>query len=529
MFMRGFPAPPVAASRAFGRAGFSLLELIIMITILGVITAVTVSLVADDPGAARNAKLESDVSTLNQMVALYVADGGNLGGLTTPKQVIDKMKKARPDSDSKRKHIGIASGRLVDVRLTARMTTRQDGDNNPRAVWNRDKQRFELTTTSGSAAAEFYLDETLAGFDPDTDSTRGKQIANFNPDKGWIWAPKASNPMPSYLTPRPSTPMDGAGGFDPNETQPTNGEPPTSDPGGSGGGPGGGDPALPTLSKLPRPVITPVGGTFAFIAFPPTATINSNGAIASVSKLMYRVNGGGWMEYTGATLNLSPAMTLQAMNVTTRPAEYADSSVNTQTYYRLTSGFSGTGNGTWGNAIGGTNLVTNIQNENPDGTSTFKHGNTKVDLGNGEFLDAGEQNMLTFKPEEFNTIVPNQWFNFGELMMLNGTTYYDSEATGVTLSVNLALTQPAIDLTTHINLGFTSTPNTDDRLASADMVTLKNPTTDVNLIIDGVEYRLELSWETLDPGSGVVQGNNFLIFEGATAQARLRARFTSNH
>jgi len=506
-----------------------LLELIIMISVLGVLTAVTVSLVADDPGSARNAKLDSDLSTLNQMVALYVADGGNLGGLTTPQQVIDKLKMARPTADLKR-HTNMASGRLVDVRLRARTTTRPDNDNNPRALWNRTQQRFELTQATGSAVSEFYLDETLAGTNPGTDSTRAKPFVGYNTAKsGWVWSPTATNTQPNYLNPRPYNPMDNADGFNPDEEKPESGEPPTTDPGGDGGGPGGGEnPSLPTLTKLPRPVITPSGGTFAFIAFPGSAMITDGGAPAGVSRLMYRINGGAWMVYTGGAVGLTPSMTLQAMNETTRPAEYSTSNVNTQTYYRLTSGFSGTGDATWGNAIGGTNLVTNIQNDGPNNSATFRHGNTKVDVGNGVFLDAGEQNMLTFTPSAFDTIVPNVWFNFGDLMMLNGTTYYDSEATGVTLSVNMTLTQPAMTLTTHIDLGFVSTPNTEDRLASADMVTLKNPTTDFSVTIDGVQYRLELSWETLDPGTGVVQGNNFLIFEGATAQARLRARFTSN-
>jgi len=220
-------------------------------------------------------------------------------------------------------------------------------------------------------------------------------------------------------------------------------------------------------------------------------------------------------------------MNLQARNETTRPAEYATSSINSQTFYRLTSGFSGTGEANWGNAIGGTNLVTNIQNGTD--SSTFKHGNTKLDLGNGEYLDAGVENELTFTPDHFDTITPNTWFDFGQLLMLNGTTFYDSEASGVTLSVNLSLTQPALNVTTHIELGLISTENTSDRLASADIVELDNPTTDVRVTIDGVSYTLELSWATLDPGAGVVQGNKFLVFEGATANAVLRARFTSNH
>ena len=47
----------------------------------------------------------------------------------------------------------------------------------------------------------------------------------------------------------------------------------------------------------------------------------------------------------------------------------------------------------------------------------------------------------------------------------------------------------------------------------------------IAVFIGGVTYRLELSWVSLNPGTGVVQGNQFLIYEGATAQAELRARF----
>ena len=74
-----------------------------------------------------------------------------------------------------------------------------------------------------------------------------------------------------------------------------------------------------------------------------------------------------------------------------------------------------------------------------------------------------------------------------------------------------------------------STENTSDRTASADIVELRNPSTDFTVVIDGVTYRLELGWATLDPGAGVSQGNQFLIYEGSAARAELRARFVSNH
>jgi hypothetical protein len=525
----GFKTCESATRSSHCREGHSLLELIITIAIIGVIVKVSVSLLMDDAGSARVAKLESDVSTLNQMVALYVADGGSVAGLTSPQAVLDKMKRIRPQAEWQ-KHVGAASGRLLDVRLRARMTSQPDADNNPRVFWNKTKQRFELNKATGSAVSEFYFDESLAGADFGTE-TRTKSTFAFNSStKGWVWGTSVTDPAANYLNPQPFAPPASANGFDPNESAPTTSEPPADDATGTGGGGsgtgGGGTSTPPTVTKLPRPAITPAGGTFAFTSFPTSATISRNGALPEVSKLMYRVNSGAWIEYTGSAIPLTPAMNLQAVNESTRPAEYSTSNTNSQTYYRLTSGFSGTGEANWGNAIGGTNLVTNIQNGTT--SSTFKHGNTKLDLGNGEYLDAGVENVLSFTPEEFDTITPNTWFKFGELMLLNGTTFYNSEATGVTLSVNLSLTQPSLNFTTHIDLGLTSTENTSDRLASADIVELKNPTTDIRVTIDGVEYRLELSWATLDPGAGVVQGSKFLIFEGATAQAELRARFTSN-
>ena len=510
------------------RAGFSLLELVITIALIGLIASVGVSLIADDSGSAKTAKLESDIATLNQMVALYTTDGGSVAGLTSPQAILDKMKRIRPQAEWQQ-HVGATSGRLIDVRLRARTTTQPSPDGTPRAIWNRATQRFELTTGPGSAVSDFYFDESLAGTDFGSEKRTKSNVSFNSSSKGWVWGNSTSAPVANYLNPQPFNPAAPADGFNPDEVAPDSDDPEMEDDTGGGdgsGGGGGGGTTPPTVTRLPRPTITPNGGTFAFGSFPSTATITRNGAPPEASNLMYRINSGAWTTYNGGPIPLTPSMNLQARNVSTRPAEYSDSTTASQTYYRLTSGFTGTGDGNWGNAIGGTNLVTDIQNSSE--SSTFKHGNTKLDLGNGEYLDAGVENVISFTPESFDTIVPNTWFKFGEMMMLNGTTFYNSEATGVTLSVNLNLSQPSLDFITHIDLGLTSTENTSDRLASADVVELKNPTTDVRVTIDGVEYRLELAWTTLDPGAGVVQGNKFLIFEGATAKAELRARFTSN-
>lgn len=101
-----------------------------MVSIIGVLVTVAVSYMSSSNGKVPAAKLESDVATLNQMVTLYIADGGDLGGLTSPQAVLDKMKRVRPQAEWKQ-HPGMASGRLVDTRLRARMTTKRSKRGSP--------------------------------------------------------------------------------------------------------------------------------------------------------------------------------------------------------------------------------------------------------------------------------------------------------------------------------------------------------------------------------------------------------------
>lgn len=90
------------------------------------------------------------------------------------------------------------------------------------------------------------------------------------------------------------------------------------------------------------------------------------------------------MPYLGVPIPLEPADVVVAKNFAIDTASYSDSSSKNAKYYRLVSGFSGTSTGTWGNATGGSGLLT--ETSNGVDNSTFKHGNTKLDLGNGEFL-----------------------------------------------------------------------------------------------------------------------------------------------
>ncbi|MDB6072811.1 MAG: hypothetical protein JWO89_451, partial [Verrucomicrobiaceae bacterium] len=153
----------------------------------------------------------------------------------------------------------------------------------------------------------------------------------------------------------------------------------------------------------------------------------------------------------------------------------------------------------------------------------------RLDLGNGEYIDAGVQNTLTFTQTGFSGVAPNTPFSLGTLVMLNGTTFNNSEATSVTLHLTLTFTNPPATQNVDIPLNLISTENSNDRTASADIVELAHPNAGVAVTVEGVSYTLNLSWQSLDPSAGVVQGNQFLIYEGASATAQLQGTLVSNH
>ncbi len=540
-------------SHAARTSGFSVMELVISVAVVGLLATVAVHMMGGIPSGVKNRKLESDVIMLNQLVGLYLSDGGSLSGASTPQAVLDKLKKVRTNADA-RQHAGNASGRLVDIRLRARtgsgaLATGVTG----RARWNTAKRRFEITSGSGSGVDEFYLDEALSdtNFGTEVRSNSGRKRFNST-GLGWVWG-NTTDPGFAYSNPTYVNPNGNEDYFNPEQLNPgtttgsgsgttgttTGSGTATGTGSGSGSGSGSGTTSgsgtstttgsgsgPPPATALPSPSFTPPGGTFAGGSLPSTVTIDRNGAHPVKSKIQYQINGSGiWIDYS-TPVTITSGMTLAARNLSLDSAQFIDSGNVTSTYYELVSSFEGGAVGSWSNAAGGSNLVQTMTNGNP--TSTFEHGNTQLDLGGGVFLDAGVKNTLTFTKTDFTGAAPNTWFSLGNLQMLNGNTFNESEATSAALALNLNLTNPASSGVVNINFGFVSTENSSDLLASADIVELRSPLTNFTVDIGGVSYRLELSWETLNPGTGVVDGTNFLIYEGVTAQARLRARFVPN-
>jgi general secretion pathway protein G len=60
--------------------GFTLVELMVVIAILGVLAAIAVPKVAGSISSAKTAKLQADLHTIATAIALYEADNGKLPG-----------------------------------------------------------------------------------------------------------------------------------------------------------------------------------------------------------------------------------------------------------------------------------------------------------------------------------------------------------------------------------------------------------------------------------------------------------------
>lgn len=515
------------ASRA---PGFTLLEIVVTIALIGVITSVAVFNMGSSMSVRTSrTKLISDAAHLNQMVALYLADGGSLDGVTTEQGVLDKLKRSRPSGESKT-NVAISTGRFIDVRLRAELDSNASDYH---VVWNTTTKRFDILTSSSSGVNNFYLDDTLSESSFPMDN-RTTSSVKFNGSNGWIWGTAASEPGITYVSPSTVNQVNQNNGFNPLTSLPSSTTGSGSGSSGSGSGPGpgvgtgtgtGSSGSGSPATALPMPSLSPGGGTFSAGAFPSSVSINSGGAPGGVnSKLVYRKNGGGWQDYT-ASISLSSGDRVEAMNLALT-ALYTDSPIAAGEYYSLVSGFTGSSAGSWANVTGGSTLQYNITPGTP--TTTVSHGNTQLDLGNGDFLDAGVPNVLTYTKNDFTSVQANTSFKLGDLTMLNGTTFYNSEASSVTLRVNLNLSSPPLNTTVDIVFNLINTSNSTDRLASADIVQIATPQP-TSFTVNGVTYSLQLSWVTLDPGAGVVQGDQFLVFEGASARAELRATLVSNH
>jgi len=187
-------------------------EILLVVAVLGALATAGYYVVTPMQQTARVSKLESDVASLNAAVQLYLANGGELEGVTDPDEVIRRMK-TRMDADSFDAAMGLTSS-FVDQRLmTEDMPADEAAGSAPRARWNSDKMRFVIAS-EGSGIKAFLLDELLAEAPPESES-REQTLASAK-ENDWVWdfedrthvvSVSGTNPSGSAIIADPSLPV----------------------------------------------------------------------------------------------------------------------------------------------------------------------------------------------------------------------------------------------------------------------------------------------------------------------------------
>lgn len=367
-------------------AGNTLVEMMVAVAVIGILASIAVAFMGNTGQSVQVAKLNSDVKKLNSVVAIYVAEGGSLSGLTDPQAVLDKLKTTITAAEAWR-HVGVMTGRGVDIRLVARIQTMDESaTDTAHAIWNPNTQQFEVSTTPGQVGiARFDLDDSLTAQSYGNE-TRARSNMLYNGNPGWVWAP-GDHPAQDGVVPTDySLAALPAGGGVPSTTPPFD---PTTTPGNPTTPPPP-PPPPPPPTVLPTPIITPAGGSFYAAAFPNTVTISSNSAPDGSSNLEYYITHSdgtrsSWAAYSSAVA-IVYGDTVSAQNQSLDPVNYVSSGIASETYVLLPPPtIAATMTAAWTNALGGSNLVDNIDNSNA-ASVLFTHGspspNSSAPTGN---------------------------------------------------------------------------------------------------------------------------------------------------
>ncbi|MEO0448334.1 MAG: VWA domain-containing protein, partial [Verrucomicrobiota bacterium] len=259
------------------RKAFSMLELLLVVSLVGVLTALAMQQFGDMRTSFRQTKMGSDVQAVNSAIDLYLANGGSLAGVSDPQAVLNKLKTIREQSSAKQ-YAGFRES-MIDLRLmTVALTPEEKSDQSLKKVlWNGGKNRFEIVTSGAGAFAGFGLGDLssdLAGQPVRVEEARAASSIDYDLDSGWIWkydgtANGVDPPAPSsiYANGDPTSPL---------------GAPDAS-------------------SRLGSPVLVTPPGSYDYLSFPPLVTI-ANPNPPSSSVLFYatswNASGVNWQPYT---------------------------------------------------------------------------------------------------------------------------------------------------------------------------------------------------------------------------------------
>jgi prepilin-type N-terminal cleavage/methylation domain-containing protein len=278
---------------------FSLVEVLITISVIGIVATIAYTAMGDISKSSREQKLSSDTDTLNRAVQVYLANGGSLDGVQTADQLLSKLKSSTGAADAFR--LPGMSSSLIDPRLSVRWQNSEEaGKSDLRAEWDAQTCRFVVAASGTPGIKEFYFEDDLAEATFETDTRKGPML--YAKDSDWIW--DYQDTAPAGPAPGPTVMAVVASPVDPPAVATVLPPPPSPPP-------------PPPATALSVPAVFLPGGSFPIDQFDLTVSI-VNPNPAGSSRLVYSVDYGVWRDYFGPILvQPDSVVSAQAIALTT--------------------------------------------------------------------------------------------------------------------------------------------------------------------------------------------------------------------
>ena len=165
-------------------SAFSLLEILTTVAVLGILMAGALVKIGFVERAAKYHKLNSDTRSINQAIRVYTANGGSIGNLTDPQQILNKLKTTRSAATADQ-YAGLV-GSMVDLRLKAvTKSAASPGIWNKVVTWDASGLRF-VVGEGNSGIVEFKLDDSLGATSYQAED-RAAPFVRYNTANGWVW------------------------------------------------------------------------------------------------------------------------------------------------------------------------------------------------------------------------------------------------------------------------------------------------------------------------------------------------------
>lgn len=169
----------------FNIRGVSLVEAIIVVSALGILASVGVSVYSDTTESAQEVKAQSDLKAINRAVTFHLANYGDIPRSWEAADVIRALKSSLSDENAQA-HVGFSQS-TIDSRLTAIFVDPDlEDEEGPRIIWDRDNQEFTYEQeATGPGIVRFEIsDQAEEETFTDLESSGSYSYAR---NSSWIW------------------------------------------------------------------------------------------------------------------------------------------------------------------------------------------------------------------------------------------------------------------------------------------------------------------------------------------------------